>query len=98
MEQYMALKISSRKCKRMTTGRQTENTKITYTLNKGETIHHLENAVQEKDIGVIIDSNLEFDKYINTKINKANSMYSIIHLFNFSLLKMLSPYSGYTNH
>jgi len=55
----------------MTIGRQTENTKVTYTLNKGDTIHQLENVDQEKDIGVIIESNLEFDKHINTKINKA---------------------------
>ena len=50
----------------------------TYTLNKEKTIHKLENVDQEKDIGVIIDSNLEFDKHINAKINKANSMFSII--------------------
>ena len=62
----------------MTIGRQTENTKVTYTLNKGDAIHQLENVDQEKDIGVIIDSNLEFDKHINAKINKANSMFSII--------------------
>ena len=66
------------KCKRMTIGRQTENTKVTYTLNKGDTIHQLENVDQEKDIGFIIDSSLEFDKHINDKINKANSMFSII--------------------
>ena len=40
--------------------------------------NNLENVEQEKDIGVIIDSNLEFDKHINAKINKANSMFSII--------------------
>jgi len=34
--------------------------------------------------GGIIDSNLEFDKHINAKINKANSMAYI--------LKILSPY------
>ena len=62
----------------MTIGKQNDHTKVIYTLNKEETIHKLENVDQEKDIGVIIDSNLEFDKHINAKINKANSMYSII--------------------
>ena len=62
----------------MTIGKQNDHTKVTYTLSKEETIHKLENVDQEKDIGVIIDSNLEFDKHINAKINKANSMFSII--------------------
>ena len=72
------LKFHPDKCKRMTIGKQTENTNVTYTLTKGATIHKLENVDQEKDIGVIIDSNLEFDKHINAKINKANAMFSII--------------------
>ena len=72
------LKVHPDKCKRMTIGRQTENTKVTYTLTKGDTIHQLENVDQENDIAFIIDSNLEFDKHINAKINKANSMFSII--------------------
>ena len=69
------LKFHPDKCKRMTIGKQNDHTKVTYTLNKEKTIHKLENVDQEKDIGVIIDSNLEFD---NAKINKANSMFSII--------------------
>ena len=84
------LKFHPHKCKRLTTGRQTENTKVTYTLNKGDTIHQLENVDQEKDIGVIIESNLEFDKHINTKINKANSMFSIIRLY-FQFLFLQNP-------
>jgi hypothetical protein len=42
----------------MTIGKRTEHTKVTYTLNKGDTTHQLENVDQEKDICVIIDSNL----------------------------------------
>ena len=72
------LKFHPDKCKRMTIGKQNEHTQVTYTLNIEKTIHNLENVDQEKDIGVIIDSNLEFDKHINAKINKANSMFSII--------------------
>jgi len=80
----------------MTIGRQTENTKVTYTLNKGDTIHQLENIHQENDIEIIIESNLEFDKHINTKINKANSMFSIIR----RSFQFLSPQNciPYTNH
>ena len=74
----------------MTIGRQTENTKVTYTLDKGDTIHQLENVDQEKDNGVIIDSNLEFDKHINAKINKANSMFSIIRRY-FSISSKCYP-------
>ena len=33
---------------------------------------------EEKDIGVTIDNGLEFDKHINEKVNKANSMFAII--------------------
>ncbi len=72
------LKFHPDKCKRMTIGKQTQHTKITYTRNKGDTIHQLENVDQEKDIRVIINTNLEFDKHINAKINKANAMLSTI--------------------
>ena len=33
---------------------------------------------EQKDIGVIVDSNLGFDKHINQKINKANSIMAVI--------------------
>ena len=36
------LKCHPDKCKRMTNGGQTEKTKVTYTSNKGDTIHQLE--------------------------------------------------------
>ena len=62
----------------MTIGKPNKFTNTTYTLDKNGALHNLENVDQEKDIGVIIDSNLEFDKHINAKINKANSMFSII--------------------
>ena len=72
------LKFHPDKCKRMTIGKPNEFTNTTYTLDKNGTLHNIENVEQEKDIGVIIDSNLEFDKHINAKINKANSMFPII--------------------
>ena len=34
----------------------------------------LEKVIEEKDIGVVIDSDLTFEKHINEKVNKANQM------------------------
>lgn len=48
-----------------------------YTLTINNTATVLENITQ-KDIGVTIDNRLEFDSHINAKINKANSMFSLI--------------------
>ena len=39
----------------------------------------LQSTLQEKDIGVIIDQDLSFDKHIAAKINKANSILGIIN-------------------
>ena len=36
---------------------------------------------EEKDIGVIIDPNLEFDKHVYFKVNKANSTMAVIRRF-----------------
>ena len=41
----------------------------------------IDNTAHELDIGVIIDSNLEVDKHINQKINKANSIMAVIRSF-----------------
>ena len=45
---------------------------------KIDNIAHELGVEEQKDIGVIIDSNLEFDKHINQKINKANSIMAVI--------------------
>ena len=50
----------------------------TYNLKIDTTVHELGEIEEQKDIGVIIDSNLEFDKNINQKINKANSIMAVI--------------------
>ena len=49
-----------------------------YNLKIDNTAHKLGEIEEQKDIGVIIDSNLEFDKHINQKINKANSITAAI--------------------
>ena len=41
-------------------------------------VYQLEYTDSEKDIGVIIDSKLEFDEHISFKIKKANSIMAVI--------------------
>ena len=59
-----------------------------YTLQDGTIRHDSGHMSEEKDIGVIIDSNLEFDKDVYVKDNKANSSCSnslrlcVLHLVN----------------
>ena len=38
----------------------------------------LEKVIEEKDIGVFIDSDLTFEKHINGKVNKANQMFATL--------------------
>ena len=49
-----------------------------YTLHDGTIIHELGYTSEEKDNGVIIDSNLEFDKHLYFKVNKTNSTMAVI--------------------
>ena len=65
------------KCKVMHLGKPLEE-QFKYTLHDGSIIHELGYTCEEKDIGVIIDSNLEFDKHVYFKVNKANSTMAVI--------------------
>ena len=67
------------KCKVMHLGKPLEE-QFKYTLYDGSIIHELGYTSEEKDIGVIIDSNLEFDKHvcIYFNVNKANSTMAVI--------------------
>ena len=49
-----------------------------YNLKIDNTAHELRGIEVQKNIGVIIDSNLEFDKHINQTLNKANSIMAVI--------------------
>ena len=42
------------------------------------TLHPLKNVTEEKDLGVIVDQNLNFKNHISSKISKANSMIYLI--------------------
>ena len=59
------------KCKIMHLGKPLEE-QFEYTL------HELGYTSEEKNIGVIIESNLEFDKHAYFKVNKANSTMAVI--------------------
>ena len=45
-----------------------------YKLKEGDTYHDITYTEEEKDLGVVIDGKLDFDKQINIKINKASSI------------------------
>ena len=38
----------------------------------------MNNLVKKKDLGVIVDSKLSFDKHISAKVKKANSLVGLI--------------------
>jgi len=50
----------------------------TYTLNADGQDHTLKEVKEEKDLGIWIDSELDFDKHINAKIQTANNMLGLI--------------------
>ena len=49
-----------------------------YFIHNNRVACKLENVNHIKDLGVIIDNRLNFNKHINDKIKKANSMLGII--------------------
>ncbi len=67
------LKFHPDKCKHIRIGKRSKTTPE-YSLQGRslETIH------EEKDIGVMIDDNLEFEKHICEKVQKANQMFGLI--------------------
>ena len=62
------------KCKIIHLGRK--NPKHTYTMGGVE----LEKSTEERDLGVLIDDRLEFDKHIKGIVNKANRMLGMIKI------------------
>ena len=71
------LRFHPDKCNLMHVGKTIQQ-EYAYNLKIDNTAHELGGIEEQKDIGVIIDSNLEFDKHINQKINKANSIMAVI--------------------
>ena len=65
------------KCKVMHLGK--DNPHWTYDIIHGnDKKHTLETCEEEKDLGVIFDSKLTFDKHINSAINKGNRILGLI--------------------
>ena len=82
------LKFHPDKCKHMHVNRKGEATDVRYRLLNTE----LQTCKDEKDIGVIIDSELSFDKHISEKVKKANSMFAILRRsFHFLDAKTFIP-------
>ena len=71
------LKCHPEKCKVMHLGKA-DNTKYFYKLKEGDTHHELAYTEEEKDLGVVIDSKLDFEKHINININKACGIMAVI--------------------
>ena len=68
------LRFHPDKCKHMHIGKPGPDPDKEYSL-KSTT---LQMTPEEKDIGVLIDSDLAFDKHISEKVNKANSMFALL--------------------
>ena len=66
------LKFHPQKCKFMTIGKDDLN--IKYMLKDQK----LQKVKEEKDIGVIIDDQLDFESHISEKINKATEMFGLL--------------------
>ena len=45
-----------------------ENTEYFYKLKEGDTHHEMAYTEEERDLGVVIDGKLDFEKHINIKI------------------------------
>ena len=69
------LRFHPDKCHVLTLGRL-ENIRHTfrYTISNQE----LEHVFEEKDLGIVIDSNLRFEEHISSKVHKANAIVGLI--------------------
>ena len=66
------LRFHPDKCKHMQIGKKNDDNN--YSLHRKS----LEKVIEEKDIGVVIESDLTFEKHINEKVNKANQMFATL--------------------
>ena len=66
------LKFHPQKCKYMKIGK--DNNQFEYKLQN----QRLQIVAEEKDLGIIIDDQLNFESHMGTKINKATSMFGLI--------------------
>ena len=72
------LTFHPQKCKTMTISCKSIDTTFNYNYNLKTGLPYMERTDAEKDIGVTIDSKLEFEDHIIEKVNKANSILGVI--------------------
>ena len=70
------LKFNERKCKHLQLGHQ--NQESSYKMKTPDNEIILETVNSEKDLGIIIDKNLNFQEHIHTQISKANRILGLI--------------------
>ena len=75
------LRFHPDKCKHMHIGKKNDDNN--YSLHRKS----LEKVIEEKDIGVVIDSDLTFEKHINEKVNKANQMFVTLPSLSYRRLR-----------
>ena len=77
------LKFHPDKCEVLSIGKD-KRPAYPYHLETDGKHHPLKHVEQLKDLGIIMSTNLDFDKHISEKVNKANSMMGLIRrTFNF---------------
>ena len=69
------LRFHPDKCHVLTLGKL-EDIKHTFRYNISQ--QELEHVFEEKDLGILIDSNLRFEEHISSKVNKANAIMGLI--------------------
>ena len=74
---FDSLKAWSDECYSITIGKK-EDKEHTYHISDKGTKYNMAQIHDMKDIGVIIDSDLKFEKHINSKIDTANKILGII--------------------
>lgn len=86
--QKWLLSLHPEKCKHIHIGKQDPSPEYMYSISG----QNLEQVEHEKDIGVIVDKELKFEKHICEKVKKANSMSALIRrIFNHLDARSFTP-------
>jgi hypothetical protein len=87
------LPLNVSKCILLRIGRNTQDYEYEYRVTSGNTNATLQRVDSIKDLGIVVDENLNFKEHINIKINKAFAMLGIIkrnfkHMESNTLIKL----------
>lgn len=97
------LKFHPDKCKTMRIGK---NKVDNYNYKLDSNLNPMDKSSEEKDIGVVIDDKLTFEKHITQKVNKANSIVGVIRrtfeyidnkIFKTLFTALVRPHIEYAN-